>query len=67
MSIIKFKKRLFGLLFAAVGIVLSDQSDSSAQRHPESQGPLPYYRDEPGFVGGPEWLQRPPFVRGPRD
>ena len=39
----------------------------SGQRHPESQGPLPYYRDAPGVLAEPEWLHRPDFVRGPRD
>jgi hypothetical protein len=37
------------------------------QRHPESQGALPYYRDTPGTLQDPEWLNRPPFVRGPLD
>ena len=40
---------------------------TTAQRHPESQGPLPYYRDGPGALSEPEWRHRPPFVRGPRD
>ena len=39
----------------------------SGQRHPESQGPLPYYRDAPGVLAEPEWLHRPDFIRGPRD
>ena len=67
MAIKKFEKRMFGLLCMAIGAVFCEFSDSNAQRHPESQGPLPYYRDEPGYLAGPEWLQRPPFVRGPRD
>ena len=40
---------------------------ASGQRHPESQGPLPYYRDAPGVLAEPEWLHRPDFIRGPRD
>ncbi len=51
---------------ALVGLLtLATQVD--AQRHPESQGPLPYYRDEPGVLPEPEWLHRPEFIRGPRD
>ncbi len=51
---------------ALVGLwTLASQAD--AQRHPESQGPLPYYRDEPGVLPEPEWLHRPEFIRGPRD
>ena len=42
-------------------------SHLEAQRHPESAGALPYYRDEPGLLREPDWKQRPPFVRGPRD
>jgi len=38
-----------------------------AQRHPESAGPLPYYRDEPGVSREPEWKKRPLFIRGPID
>lgn len=40
---------------------------AGAQRHPESQGALPYYRDEPGVSREPEWKRRPPFIRGPLD
>jgi len=49
-------------------VVLVGLADGvSAQRHPESQGPLPYYRDAPGVLAEPEWLHRPEFIRGPRD
>jgi hypothetical protein len=42
-------------------------SSLEAQRHPESAGPLQYYRDDPGIQRLPEWQQRPDFLRGPRD
>ena len=64
---LKDSKNAIGLLSIAFGILFYTSLDINAQRHPESQGPLPYYRDEPGYVSGPEWLQRPPFIRGPRD
>lgn len=47
--------------------LLASVGPTEAQRHPESQGPLPYYRDAPGVLAEPEWLHRPEFVRGPRD
>jgi hypothetical protein len=42
-------------------------SPAQAQRHPESAGSLPYYRDEPGVSREPEWKRRPAFIRGPSD
>ncbi len=50
-----------GLLCAAVF------GPAQAQRHPESGGALPYYRDEPGVSREPDWKRRPAFIRGPRD
>jgi len=50
-----------GLLCAAVC------TPAQAQRHPESAGALPYYRDELGVSREPEWKRRPAFIRGPRD
>jgi len=38
-----------------------------AQRHPESVGALQYYRDDPGTLGEPEWLNRAEFIRGVTD
>jgi len=42
-------------------------SPAQAQRHPESAGPLSYYRDEAGTEIIPPWQLRPPFLRGARD
>jgi hypothetical protein len=58
------RKLVWGIVFFAL---LASGGPTEAQRHPESQGPLPYYRDTPGASGEPEWLHRPEFVRGPRD
>ena len=38
-----------------------------AQRHPESQGPMVLFREEPGLVIRPAWQRRINFVRGPKD
>ena len=57
--------RHIGMLVA--GWLLASAVPGTAQRHPESQGPLPYYRDDPGTMSEPEWLHRPDFIRGPRD
>ena len=61
-----FRTIRFPGLLAALWL-LASPIPTYAQRHPESQGPLPYYRDSPGALSEPEWLHRPPFVRGPRD
>ena len=55
--------RLAVFLLVSIGMT----SSLEAQRHPESAGPLQYYRDDPGIQRLPEWQQRPDFLRGPRD
>ena len=51
----------------AVGIAVLCATALVAQRHPESDRPNQYYRDDPGVPAEPPWKKRPPFLRGPLD
>ena len=62
---IRSSRRLPVLL--AISLYTALPPATSAQRHPESSGPLPYYNTDPGTPREPEWKQRPPFLRGPQD
>ena len=48
-------------------LFLFDAFPVQGQRHPESQGPLTLYREEPGLVIRPAWQRRITFNRGSRD
>ena len=68
MSPVPVLSRLLWIPVCVPGALLFFQADSaSAQRHPESQGALSYYRDDPTVLVEPAWKRRPAFLRGPLD